>query len=117
MQLALTLFDPGVLRHWATCRLEPLKPPTRVCTSHMPMGVPEVARLYSIRTAPACAPWVLTMKSESSTSHDWPALEPTRTTVVVLFMAANKDPRDMITGYDSPTILAPGGMVMVDVTL
>lgn len=49
----------GVVGQSASWRLEPAKPPMRVCTSQMPDGEPRVARLYSIRVAPAWVPWVL----------------------------------------------------------
>ena len=47
---------PGVLGQFATERLDPVNPPIRVCTSQKPEGVPEAARLNSIRVAPACGP-------------------------------------------------------------
>lgn len=46
------LGNAGVAGQSASWRFEPLKPPIRVCTSHMPEGVPEVARFHSMRIAP-----------------------------------------------------------------
>lgn len=42
----------GVAGQSASWSFDPLKPPIRVWTSHMPEGVPEVDRFHSMRIAP-----------------------------------------------------------------
>lgn len=78
IQLVLTAAELGVVGHCASWRWEPAKPPILVWTSHMPDGVPEM-RLYSIKIAPAWAPWVLTIVSDHSIEPRSPGL-PIRTT-------------------------------------
>lgn len=79
-------------------RLEPLKPPMRVWTSHIPDGVvAEEARFQWMRTAPAVAPCVEMIMSDHSTTPVWPALP---TTITGLGFAAEekKEPAPMMTG-------------------
>jgi len=97
MQFVLTAELLAVTGHCATCKSLPTNPPTRVCTSHIPLGVPLVAKFHSISVAPACAPCVLTIISLHSTCPVCP-LAPTLTTGCGLLIFEKKDPLDRITG-------------------
>src|SRR5437868_6367234 len=98
MQLGLTVALLGVVGHCAICCCEPVKPPIRTWTSHMPLGVPLLARFHSMHVAPAWGPCVDTMKSLSSTVPAWPDVRPTCTTGCGLLMSLKKAPEDRMTG-------------------
>jgi len=88
-----------------------LKPPMRVCTSHMPDGFEfELPSFHSMRVAPAVGPWVEMMRSCSSAKPVVAPVLPTCSTGLGELIWEKKLPEAMMmVASPSPTTRVLGG--------